>query len=144
VLAPQSTAPPDAGRLSVLDIRTPASPSEVGRLEAEGPPSALAVDVERSRLYMAGGVQPGWGTVLQAVDVGDATRPRGLGGAIDRFAYGGLPAAELVFRDGLLFVAAYDRGFWILRPVGPGDPTPTATSPAGWVRARAYLPSVER
>jgi len=153
--APQSTLPPDAGRLSVLDIRTPEAPAELGRLDLDGPASALAVDEARGRLFLAGEVQSGWGSILQAVDVTDAARPSWLGGRIDRLDDGGITAGELVFQDGLLYVAAFDEGFWILRPVAPGDPsaTPTATRadatatpdarPTDGARGRVYLPKIE-
>lgn len=140
-----TTAPPDAGRLRVVALDAQDGPREIGRLELDGPVTALELDPERRRVFTAGAEPSGWGSALLAIDVADPRAPRELGSRIEaRADYGGLRAAELAFHRGLLHVAALDEGYWILRPVAPDDPTPTASAPRPSPSATAAPPVARR
>ncbi len=96
---------PGGGALSVVDVRGPRSPQEIGRLRWHQYPDVLGVAVQLPYAYLAcrtGGVR--------VVDVSDPTAPAEVG-----YFQTGHGAWDVQWHDGRVYVADRECGVWVLQ-----------------------------
>lgn len=124
-----------ADTLSILDVRDPAHPLEMGRYQAAEPVVGVELDGDLACVAEQGGPAATNG-VLEILDVGNASNPARLG----RVAVAGLPI-QVAFRNGTAFVAErfgpWPDGNSVMEVFSLTNPSSPVL--VGWFDAEGYI-----